>query len=100
LFDHVRDAARMGSRDLRRVYAIDAKEGTVLEEKEVPGIPWAAVSTNGSLCFTIGEGPGDDRYIRRFVSTSGFSQTDRIACPEFTGSYLSHDGDHLYLSQW
>ncbi len=30
----------------------------------------------------------------------GFSETDRVACPEFTGSYLSHDGEHLYLSQW
>ena len=23
-----------------------------------------------------------------------------FACPEFTGSYLSFDGEHLYLSQW
>ena len=90
----------MGSRDLRRVYAINAKEGTVLEEKEAPGIPWAAVLANGTLRFTIGEGPDDDRYIRRFVPKIGFSETDRIACPEFTGSYLSHDGEHLYLSQW
>ena len=57
----------MGSRDLSRIYAIDPKEWEVLEEKEPPGIPWAAVATNGTLCFTIGEGPNDDRYIRRFV---------------------------------
>ena len=55
---------------------------------------------NGTLRFTIGEGPDDDRYIRQFNSESGFSETDRIACPEFTGSYLSNDGEHLYLSQW
>jgi hypothetical protein len=90
----------MGSRDLSRIYAIDPKEWKVLEEKEPPGIPWAAVATNGTLCFTIGEGPNDDRYIRRFVPKAGFSKTDRIACPEFTGSYLSYDGEHLYLSQW
>ncbi len=70
----------MGSRDLRRIYTIDTEAWRVLEEKEAPGIPWAAVATNGALCFTIGEGPDDDRYI--------------------TGSYLSYDGDHLYLSQW
>ncbi|PYJ52803.1 MAG: hypothetical protein DME83_04275, partial [Verrucomicrobia bacterium] len=81
-------------------YAIDTEAWRVLEEKEAPGIPWAAVSTNGTLRFTIGEGPYDDRYIRRFNPESGFSETDRIACPEFTGSYLSYDGDHLYLSQW
>ena len=52
------------------------------------------------LRFTIGEDPDDDRYLRRYVLKTGFSKTDRIACPEFTGSYLSYDGDHLYLSQW
>jgi NAD(P)H-binding len=90
----------MGSRDLRRIYAIDPEKWTVVEEREAPGIPWAAVATNGTLRFTIGEGPDDDRYIRRFVSSVGFSETDRIACPEFTGSYLSYDGEHVYLSQW
>ena len=90
----------MGSRDLRRIYVIDPREWEVLEEKEPPGIPWAAVATNGTLCFTIGEGPDDDRYIRRFVPKVGFSEEDKIACPEFSGSYLSYDGKHLYLSQW
>jgi len=90
----------MGSRDLRRIYAIDPKAWEVLEETEPPGIPWAAVATNGTLCFTIGEGPNDDRYIRRFAPEVGFSEQDKIACPEFTGSYLSYDGEGLYLSQW
>src|SRR6266436_3616977 len=90
----------MGSRDLRRIYVIDPREWEVLEEKEPPGIPWAAVATNGALCFTIGEGPNDDRYIHRFAPEVGFSEQDKIACPEFTGSYLSYDGESLYLSQW
>ncbi len=90
----------MGSRDLRRIYAINPEKWTVLEEREAPGIPWAAVATNGTLRFTIGEGPDDDRYIRQFIPNVGFPETDRIACPEFTGSYLSYDGEHLYLSQW
>lgn len=90
----------MGSRDLRRIYVIDPKAWKVLGEKEPPGIPWAAVATNGTLWFTIGEGPNDDRYIRRFTPEIGFSEQDKTACPEFTGSYLSHDGESLYLSQW
>jgi hypothetical protein len=94
------DKLWMGSRDLRRIYVIDPKKWEVLQEKEPPGIPWAAVSTNGTLRFTIGEGPNDDRYIRRFVPDVGFSEADKIACPEFTGSYLSYDGENLYLSQW
>ena len=90
----------IGSRDLRRIYAVDVKTWTTVQESNPPGIPWAAVATNGALRFTIGEGPEDDRYIRRFIPKIGFPETDRIACPEFTGSYLSYDGEHLYLSQW
>jgi hypothetical protein len=90
----------MGSRDLRRIYAINPKTWEVLEEKEPPGIPWAAVATNGTLRFTIGEGSNDDRYIYRFAPNSGFSEQDKIVCPEFTGSYLSYDGENLFLSQW
>jgi hypothetical protein len=89
----------MGSRDLRRIYAIDVETWTLIAETEAPGIPWAAVSTNGAIRFTIGEGPDDDRYLRSYDPASGFGE-DRIACPEFTGSYLSFDGEHLYLSQW
>jgi hypothetical protein len=94
------DALWMGSRDLRRVYGIDVKTWSVFEDTEAPGIPWAAVSTGDNLRFAIGEGPEDDRYLRRYVPATGFSNTDRIACPEFTGSYLSYDQHHLYLSQW
>jgi hypothetical protein len=94
------DKLWMGSRDLRRIYAIGPKKWEVLQEKEPPGIPWAAVATNGTLRFTIGEGPNDDRYIRRFAPETGFSEQDKIACPEFTGSYLSYDGENIYLSQW
>jgi hypothetical protein len=90
----------MGSRDLRRIYVIDPENWKVVDQQEPPGIPWAAVGTNGALCFTIGEGRNDDRYIRRFIPDIGFSDNDKIACPDFTGSYLSYDGRNLYLSQW
>jgi hypothetical protein len=88
----------MGSRDLQRIYRIGVQNWEVIEEKEAPGIPWAAVATNGSLSFTIGEGTDDDRYVYRYGAGAGFSKV--FACPEFTGSYLSFDGEHLYLSQW
>jgi hypothetical protein len=90
----------MGSRDLRRIYKIDIEPWTIAEELDPPGIPWAAVSTGNEIRFTIGEGADDDRYVRRYVPGAGFSTTDRIACPELTGSYLSYDGENLYLSQW
>lgn len=90
----------MGSRDLQRIYRMERDSWTVAEESEAPGIPWAAVSAGEALWFTLGEGPDDDRYLRRYLAGQGFSETERIACPDFTGSYLSYDGEHLYLSQW
>ena len=88
----------MGSRDLRRIYVIDPEDGSILEQREAPGIPWAAVVLNGELRFTIGEGADDDRYIYRYTAEDGFSKL--FACPELTGSYLSFDGKNLYMSQW
>jgi hypothetical protein len=46
----------------------------------------------------MGEGAADDRYIYRYTTEAGFSKM--FACPEFTGSYLSFDGQNLYMSQW
>jgi hypothetical protein len=89
-----------GSRDLRRIYRMDRKTWKVLEEVEAPGIPWAAVSAGDFLWFTLGEGDEDDRYLWRYVTGRGFLETERIPCPELTGSYLSFDGETLYLSQW
>ena len=54
----------MGSRDLRRIYAIDVKAWAVVEEAEAPGIPWAAASTGEDLWFTIGEDADDGQVIR------------------------------------
>jgi hypothetical protein len=88
----------MGSRDLHQIYAINPENGIAFKEEEAPGIPWAAVALNGELRFTIGEGADDDRYIYRYTPEVGFSKM--FACPDFTGSYLSFDGNDLYLSQW
>ncbi|MBV8212448.1 MAG: hypothetical protein JOZ08_04390 [Verrucomicrobia bacterium] len=95
-----KDALWMGSRDSRRIYGIEPDGWKVFQEAEAPGIPWAAVSTGDALCFNLGEGAADDRYLRRYSSDGRFSETDRVPCPEFTGSYLSYDGTRVYLSQW
>jgi hypothetical protein len=58
------------------------------------------VSVGEDIWFTLGEGAEDDRYLRRYLPGKGFSDKERIPCPEFTGSYLGYDGEHLYLSQW
>jgi hypothetical protein len=90
----------MGSRDLRRIYGIDPGKWQVFEEREAPGIPWAAVSIGDTMRFTIGEGDNDDRYMWSYTSGKGFSDDVRFPYPELAGSYLSYDGDNVYMSQW
>jgi hypothetical protein len=90
----------MGSRDVRHMYGIEPNQWKVFEEREAPGIPWAAVSVNGSLRVTIGEGANDDRYMWSYKPGTGFSDQGRFAYPDFTGSYLSYDGSNIFLSQW
>src|SRR5437588_7634426 len=97
----------MSSRDLGFLYKIRAGLASdaaradkmeIHEEIDPPGIVWAAVATNGAMHVTIGKGLNDDRYVYRYDRSSGFSR--RFACPDLTGSYLSYDGESLYLSQW
>ena len=89
----------ISSRDLGTLYKIDAETWKIVDEIDPPGIVWAAVSAgNDEMCFTIGKGINDDRYVYRYAPNEGF--TKLFACPDFTGSYLSFDGKHLYLSQW
>lgn len=89
----------LSSRDLGTLYKIDIDTGKVVEEIDPPGVVWAGVSLgDGEMRFTIGKGLNDDRYVYRYVPDKGF--TKLFACPDFTGSYVSFDGEHLYFSQW
>ena len=93
------DCLWMSSRDLGTLYKVHMDTWKVAKEIDPPGVVWAAVSSgNGEMCFTIGKGLNDDRYIYRYAADQGF--TKLFACPDFTGSYVSFDGKHLYMSQW
>lgn len=88
----------MSSRDLGMLYRIDVEKWKIADEVDPPGVIWAAVATNDGWRFTIGKGLNDDRYVYAYTVDDGFKRL--FACPDFTGSYLSFDGEHLYLSQW
>jgi hypothetical protein len=87
----------LSSRDLGTLYKIDKEKLKVAAEIDPPGIVWAAVATNGTMHFTIGKGLNDDRYVYGY---KGGTFSKLYACPDLTGSYLSYDGENLYLSQW
>jgi hypothetical protein len=88
----------VSSRDLGFFYKLSTDGSKAVEEIDPPGVIWAAVASNGSMHVTIGKGSEDNRYVYRYDAKHGFSKL--FACPDFTGSYLSYDGENLYLSQW
>ncbi|MEO7168214.1 MAG: hypothetical protein ABI787_10320 [Spartobacteria bacterium] len=88
----------LSSRDLGTLYRMDRAAWKIVEEINSPGVIWAAASLGEEMRFTVGEGTEDDRSVYRYSPRAGFEKL--FACPEFTGSYLSFDGKHLYLSQW
>jgi sugar lactone lactonase YvrE len=88
----------MSSRDLGALYRTELDGLKIVEEIDPPGVVWAGVATNDGWRFTIGKGLNDDRHVYRYTAADGFEKL--FSCPEFTGSYLSFDGEHLYLSQW
>ncbi|MBV9007594.1 MAG: hypothetical protein JO354_00290 [Verrucomicrobia bacterium] len=88
----------LSSRDLGTLYTVDVGAWQIVNEIDPPGIVWAGVLTGDGWRFTLGKGLNDDRYIYRYSEKDGFTRL--FACPDFTGSYLSFDGDHYYLSQW
>jgi sugar lactone lactonase YvrE len=94
------DKLWMGSIETCRLYALDPRQWTVIEEDKVPGKPWGVTVVGDELRVICGEGEEDDRVIRRFVPGHGFKTHDAVACPDDTGSQLSYDGTWLYLSQW
>jgi hypothetical protein len=88
----------LSSRDLGTLHKLDSATLKMVEEIDPPGVVWAGVLTGDAWRFTLGKGLNDDRYVYRYSEKEGF--TKLFACPDFTGSYLTFDGEHLYLSLW
>lgn len=88
----------LGSWDTARVYGIFAKQGRVFEELPAPGKPVGATVVGDELRFVCSEA-NDSRYIRRYIPGHGFKTHEAFACPDDTGSFLSFDGECLWLSQ-
>lgn len=89
----------MGSWETDRLYAIDPQSWKIVAEVAAPGKPYGLAAYGGALWAVVSLGDDDDRYLMRFSSESGFDDSSRVACPDFTGSHLAADADALYLCQ-
>jgi hypothetical protein len=90
----------MGSRETKRIYAIDPTGWTVGWEAAAPGTPWGMTAVDRELRVLCGETAGDNRIIRRCVPRQGFDDGFALPCPDDAGSQLGWDGRRLHVSQW
>ena len=90
----------MGSRETRRIYAINPATWTVAWEVAAPGTPYGMTVIGHELRVLCSETVEDHRIIRRCVPGKGFDADFAIACPDDTGSQLGYDGQRLHVSQW
>jgi hypothetical protein len=90
----------MGSWETGRIYGIDRAHFTVFEERPAPGKPVSLCPVGSELRGVMSEGGEEDhRFIRRYIPGHGFTERDKIPCPDDTGSFLAYDGTSLWLSQ-
>lgn len=90
----------LGSIETNCIYAMDPQHWTVQEEAQAPGKPWGMTALGDELRVICGETAEDNRIIRTFIPGHGFKLSQAFACPDDTGSHLSYDGKHLFVSQW
>jgi hypothetical protein len=90
----------MGSRETKRIYALDPQTWTVGAEVAAPGTPYGMTAVGEELRVLCSEGADDSRIVRRFVPGVGFDATWALACPDDAGSQLGWDGQRLHVSQW
>src|SRR5579884_3859855 len=94
------DTLWMGSRETRRIYAIDPHAWIARVETTMDDVPWG-IAVAGDELFVI---HGDDgvtyRVVTPYVPGRGFDERRGFRAPDGTGSQLGWDGDVLYVSQW
>lgn len=90
----------MGSRETKRIYAIDVAKWTVGWATAAPGTPYGMTVVGRELRVLCSETPEDHRIIRRCIPGQGFDASFGIPCPDDTGSQLGYDGRRLHVSQW
>lgn len=90
----------MGSRETKRLYAINPVAWTVAAEIAAPGTPWGMTFVGSELLVICGETAEDNRIIRRCIPGKGFDAEFGVPCPDDAGAQLGWDGKNLHVSQW
>jgi hypothetical protein len=88
----------LGAWETDKLYAVEPRTWTTVQEVAAPGKPFGMASFGESLYVVVAL-EDDDRYIFRFSPEQGFDLASKTACPDFTGSHIAADDRNLYLCQ-
>jgi len=81
----------MGSRETKRIYAIDPTSWTVSWETTAPGNTVGHGGCGERTARVVRRNIGRQRIIRRCVPGQGFDKVFALPCPDDCGSHLSFD---------
>jgi hypothetical protein len=88
----------ISSRVTRRVDVMNAESWQKTGEIDPPSMAWGMAYGRGEVAMTFGDGPEDNRKIRRYRDGGFIGKV--IVCPDDTGSHLSFVGEKLIVGQW
>jgi hypothetical protein len=82
-----------------QIHTLDIATSRCRVWASTPGTAWGLAASASRAYAVCPFGPDDDRHVIEF-DVDGRQIRDPIRCPDGTGSYITHDGRDLYLSQW
>jgi hypothetical protein len=86
-------------RGVPNVYRTDPRTSDLEKLCDVPGTAWGLAAHGDRIWAVSGTPPDDGRSVFAF-DLQGRRAAEPHPCPQQTGSYLTHDGSSLFLSQW
>jgi hypothetical protein len=82
-----------------QIHTLDIATSRCRVWASTPGTAWGLAASASRGYAVCPFGPDDDRHVIEY-DVDGRQTRDPIRCPDGTGSYITHDGRDLYLSQW
>jgi hypothetical protein len=82
-----------------QIHTLDLATSRCRVWTSIPGTAWGLAASASHAFAVCPFGPDEDRHLFEF-DVEGNQSRDPIRCPNGIGSYITHDGRDLYLSQW
>lgn len=83
----------------RVIHTLDLAASRLGDWTTTPDTAIGLAASKDRVWAVCGYGPDEDRHVFEY-DLDGRQLRDPVRCPDGTGSYVTYDGNDLYLSQW